>query len=130
MSMEQTQGREKDPQSKATWLYTTFTSTQHFLQEHWNQCSKQHSHVPNTSQAAKANKSRRRKSPKSQLACSVLSFSCLKCTMGINSSAKNKLLSWSVSQTNFNRVRVSFRLLAMQKQTLAFTANWRHESSY
>lgn len=48
MLMEQTQGWEKDPSSKATWLYTTFTSTQHF------QASKQPSQVPNTSQPAKS----------------------------------------------------------------------------
>lgn len=41
MLMEQTQGWEKDPQSHATWLCTTFTSTQHFLQELWDQASKQ-----------------------------------------------------------------------------------------
>lgn len=59
MLVEQTQGREKDPRAKATWLHTTFTSTQHFLQERWDRASKLHSRVPDTSQPAKAHKSGR-----------------------------------------------------------------------
>lgn len=73
MLVEQTQGREKDPRANATWLHTTFTSTQHFLQERWGRASKQHSRVPNTSQPAKAHKSGRCTSARAAL-CLLIVF--------------------------------------------------------
>lgn len=103
MLMEQTQGWEKDPQAKATWLYTTFASTQHFLQERWDRASKLHSHVPNTSEPAKTHKSGR------QMSANTLLFLFIVLKAWWTLFLAPKKVSWPVSQTNFSRVRVSFR---------------------
>lgn len=90
MLVEQTQGREKDPRAKATWLHTTFTSTQHFLQERWDRASKQHSPFQTASQSAHV------------CSCTALSSHCFKSMRDVI-----PVLSWPVSQAHFSRIRVS-----------------------